>query len=125
MAHVLFASPGVEPAALPQSTPAGEQSRVDPPGSHLVPTFSASAPAYSPAPSTAFTVGAAATAGIAVFGTIPSVRVSEPLPPLNDVEMTTLTFVFCELFGVPGALSGSVAFVNEFETVKLTVVSAP
>src|SRR4051812_29928969 len=41
--------------------------------------------------------------------------------------MRTLTFVFCCWPAVmpPGNVVGSVAFVNEFETVKLTVVSAP
>src|SRR3954447_5570639 len=37
--------------------------------------------------------------------------------------MRTLTFVFCELGAA--ALTGRVAFVNEFETVKFTVASAP
>src|SRR3954452_23817338 len=37
--------------------------------------------------------------------------------------MRTFTFVFCELGA--GPLTGSVAFVYVFETVKFTVVSAP
>src|SRR3954447_3653809 len=37
--------------------------------------------------------------------------------------MRTVTFVFCAAGAV--ALTGSVAFVKEFETVKSTVVSAP
>src|SRR3954469_3044637 len=37
--------------------------------------------------------------------------------------MRTLTFVFCA--DGAGPLTGSVAFVNEFETAKLTVFSAP
>src|SRR3954469_11203533 len=37
--------------------------------------------------------------------------------------MGMLTFVFCAVAGPP--VIGSVAFVNEFETRKLTVVSAP
>ena len=40
--------------------------------------------------------------------------------------MRTVTFVFCCWPGVlPGNVVGSVEFVNEFDTVKLTVVSAP
>ena len=63
----------------PQSTPTGEQLRVLPPGSHLRPISSAS-PVYSPAPSAPSIVGAAAAAGIDVFGTMPSVRSSNPVP---------------------------------------------
>src|SRR3954447_18427735 len=37
--------------------------------------------------------------------------------------MRTLTFVVCELGAA--ALTGRVAFVNEFETVKFTVAFAP
>src|SRR6266498_4456564 len=123
-AHVLFASPGVEPAAFPQSTPGGEQSRVEPPGSHLRPMSSAS-PVYSPAPSAPSSVGALAAAGIVVFGTMPSVRSSKPLLAPNVVVIRTVTFVFCWLAGDPGLLIGSVEFVNELETSKLTVVSPP
>src|SRR5688572_8610273 len=40
--------------------------------------------------------------------------------------MRMLTFVFCCWpGGLPGNVVGSVAFVNEFETLKLIVVSAP
>ena len=81
--------------ASPQSTPGGEQSRVEPPGSHLRPMSSAS-PVYSPAPSMPLTVGALAAAGIIVFGTMPSVRSSKPVPLApNVVVMRTFTFVFC------------------------------
>src|SRR3954471_22685865 len=90
-AYVLFGVPGAAPAALPQSTPAGTQSRVVPPGSHLRPMSSAS-PVYSPAPWTPSTVGAVAAAGIVVFGTTPSVSVSLPVPPLLYVVVIgTLT----------------------------------
>src|SRR3954463_12677707 len=102
-AYVLFGVPGAAPAALPQSTPAGEQSRVEPPGSHLRPMSSAS-PVYSPAPSAPSRVGALAAAGIVVCGTMPSVRSSKPLLATNVVVIRTLTFVFCWLAGEPGLL---------------------
>src|SRR4051812_23840924 len=123
LAYVVSAEPGAEPGASPQSTPAGAQLRVEPPGSHLRPMSSAS-PVYSPAPSAPSSVGAAAAAGIAVFGTIPSVRSSKPVPVAPYVVvMRTVRLPFCESAGV--AVVGSVAFVNVFEIVKLTVVSAP
>src|SRR3954452_12986500 len=94
-AYVLVSVPGAPEE--PQSTPGGEQSRVEPPGSHLRPMSRAS-PVYSPAPSAPFKTGAAAAAGIVVFGTMPSVRSSKPVPAApNVVVMRTLTFVFCEL----------------------------
>src|SRR3954469_16779710 len=93
LAYVLVAAPGARDE--PQSTPAGAQSRVEPPGSHLRPMSSAS-PVYSPAPSAPSTVGAPAAGGIVVFGTMPSVRSSKPVPALlYVVVMRTLTFVFC------------------------------
>src|SRR3954470_10641158 len=91
LANVVSAEPGAAPVASPQSTPAGTQSRVLPPGSHLRPMSSAS-PVYSPAPSTPSTDGAAAAAGIVVLGTTPSVSVSLPVPPLLYVVVIgTLT----------------------------------
>src|SRR4051794_19129087 len=96
LAYVVLAEPGAAPAASPQSTPAGEQSRVLPPGSHLRPMSSAS-PLYSPVPSLPSSAGAAAAAGIVVFGTMPSVRSSKPVPALlYVVVMRTLTLVFCD-----------------------------
>ena len=94
LAYVRVGRAGRAPEA-PQSTPAGEQSRVAPPGSHMRPMSSAS-PVYSPAPSAPSTVGAVAAAGIVVLGTMPSVRSSKPVPAAPYVVvMRTLTFVFC------------------------------
>ena len=59
----------------PQSTPGGVQERVLVFGSHWRPTSSAG-PGYSPAAAWPSTIGAAATAGIAVVGTIESVSAS-------------------------------------------------
>src|SRR6266542_1000150 len=123
-ANVVVGAPGRAPVAFPQSTPGGEQSRVEPPGSHFRP-ISSDSPAYSPAPSTPSSVGALAAAGIVVFGTMPSVRSSKPLPAPNVVVMRTETFVFCWLAGDPGLLIGSVGFVNELETSKLKGGSPP
>src|ERR1700742_2542026 len=116
-----MAAPGVSPQSKP-APPASEHVRPEP-GSHWRPMSSASPP-YSPAPSWASTVGALAAAGTVVLGRMPMVRSSNPVPPLlYVVVMRMLTLVFCG-FGA-AALTGSVELVNELETEKSTVASAP
>ena len=104
---MLPAVPGADDE--PQSTPAGEQLRLFPPGSHLRPTSSAS-PEYSPEPSWPSSVGALEAAGIDVLGTIDICSVSEPEPPpVYVVVIVTSRVVDCA--SAPGPAPGSVALV--------------